>query len=1274
MSTREERERLQSEYSSLIDQRSAIQERLTTQDTPALRSMLARTESSILRIDQELSRTQNTPGASTEAERDAINSEREEARTEASQLIESLAERLAEETGTTREEFFEEHEVQTYYHDLMVYIQGADVTRHVQGSVSVTLGTNDTTNTLSLTLNNTGDLFTITPENIAGIWRLGPDQPYSENEKKAIYDIKNDINRNPFDVGTGDSPGSGSRRWNLAVYGCVFHRMDPVRVWAHNPNSDSDVDEWIPVFTGYLTTKGIQDGWINGESSIQIQATDIRDLMRHMRVDRNSLLYETPGGRNLSGSATPAGAAPAQGVNAATRVRRQERPQDLTFTAARADRDLAIATGQAAPRRNASALEDTIERCNELLQRAANTLGISRSLRFFSDLIRNAADNPMSWAHCSYLQITHALTLGSDHPPIIRNARGDRSPGQNLAARGGIGRMREGLAYYYPDPDTNLNRDAHATDNLGSSERVESFEQDTVKNQALLSRWYKLCLFGSPQRHGCTANPGERLAPKVGLNDFRFWTRAEVEAAGSRTITDDIWAPDMQLVHWLIPSQGANARSDGLIEVGIGPDQVAGERNFTTRYDLMMDMTKMVDYRVSVSGAGDIIFSFPMYDFYPDDYGSEWAPVMKFDHHLVDSTIDDEHSDVPTVFIAVGRMVPVLASTGSSGFAQRFAPGLIPSKTMWSPMLASRFGIKIEIEDFPWIDSPDKLKSIAVVRYQKYLMEADSFACTAASRLMMLPNAPFHMIPRERISLTASVTHTWEIFGEVQTQFDLHGSRYMDIYGIRRNITGGRSLPLSFSAIPGRGDYNTVPFQRVLTGRVDTLRAQGFTPDEIVYGQFEGGNIVYQDGRNNTPARPVSRTQREMIQNVRTALNRVDSLASYRFVQVPFAGIPPAVSGAEVLRRATDMQAIPAGHAALNVVPGFQNVRMGDDAEQLELDYTNLFDAQQTANEAATAVRRVLSAADNQNSRNVAFGSTGIRSVEEIVQQEDSDVITERILNGQPGSSGPTRDQTSAFALQREPARLNIFTCEDCPTIVGFWRDMRAACERILPSLSARARDVLICLSAIETKSGFKMHNNNAGNITARVNLWAGKWHVWAGVQYRSYDTLEEGILNLYNYVEVRVPGSHTILQTGELRFIQHLYSHSYGSAVMGTPEGTQSGLSKMRTAADVLSLAQRLDRDGTIARAPACDPDEQANRTRERMDEINRLNASAAGAHRTTVRRSTPARAGTAAVPPPAGTPGAGTPGAPGVPATPGSPAIPPVFDPASVLIPRST
>lgn len=87
--------------------------------------------------------------------------------------------------------------------------------------------------------------------------------------------------RNPIDSDTGDS------RWPLQNRSIIFHKNDPVRIFLHNPFSAAD--EWLYGFAGFVDQYPVQNDYLTGQSTIQVQCYDIKTLMQKMRVQQNTV-------------------------------------------------------------------------------------------------------------------------------------------------------------------------------------------------------------------------------------------------------------------------------------------------------------------------------------------------------------------------------------------------------------------------------------------------------------------------------------------------------------------------------------------------------------------------------------------------------------------------------------------------------------------------------------------------------------------------------------------------------------------------------------------------------------------------------------------------------------------------------------------------------------------------------------------------------------------------------------------------------------------------
>lgn len=1136
------------------------------------RTQRARTERDRAAANPNLNRIQNTPTANTPAEREAQVASRTEQRQEAENIV-SRARSNGQDTPNNaasngRPLFEEQGEYQVLYHDFIVYIQGADVTPYIQGSLSITMGVNDTTNQCSFTLANTGDIFTITPENVAGKWRLSPGEPFSEYAKKQIYDFKIDENRNPFDM------KSGGRRWDLMQFGCIFHRQDPIRVWVHHPGDEGDF--WFPVFTGYLTGKGLSNDYTNLVSSMQITAVDIRDLMRGMRVQRNTVLSGEVREQTELGVL-------ASGQNVAVRrdVATLGRNSPLFQEAVQEIHSAAQARNGQAP----LSREEKLQRCNAALLRA--TRGAT-GIRLLGDLFRDyipgeTTSYTFAWAGLSFTQISHALTVGGtaavEHHAVNKNgvnqdpARVQATAG-NDSSRGAltesVGRFREGLTYLYPNPTPDRRR---------TSEDA---------NKAILEHWYRLCLFGSPIRRDCDeSNILTRLAPSVALQDCRFWTEAEVRSAGRMTQTDGVWAPDMQLVHWLLPRQGdgtnSTTRVDGtkyqkagttrsttglfeLTVLGNGGNHATNvQREFTDRLSfLLQEVMSVIDYRLWVTGNGDIVFEFPMYDFNPEDFGI-FRSVLEVDKHLLQDDHDDEHGEYNTVVLVSGSYTGYNVGGTTNTGSPNLKP---PTGIAMSLALAARRGFRIDRgHTYNYIRDKDKLDKIALILLQKQIMEASSFSMSFASRVFITPNRPLHDKHIERIGLATSVTNTWDVFGEATTAVDLIGSRGLDIYGVRRSLTGGRALPISFAEIPGANGADTIRSRRDLSTRVSILFKDGLTADEIVFGRIAGNQLIPRPltpGAPQPEPRSTSTFHVESLREVQAALSLghpgggIFSVEEYR----QRLRLGQTVSAAEILNRAVAYEGLGRSDEALNVVGGIQTAR---DQEQ------------EGANPAPTS-----EAVEQANAETNANRPPGIQPpfTEENHVEASGVVIVPTVIPRPLASQSQFRRRqppTDVWEARREDLNPNVYGCVGCSAYTDWARKNNEAIQRAYPRLPQLQREFMMAAALIETnpgndngaatggrRTGTALYNFNFMNVKAFQNAWPGYWYNRPEgareVAYRSFHSAEEGWTDFYQGIHnSRYATAGALFDAGNEHWIERLY-------FLGWSDGFQRFLAGQRS------------------------------------------------------------------------------------------------------------
>lgn len=754
-------------------------------------------------------------------------------------------ERIAEDT--TEEEtqartvgsaphFFSEQDYQVYYHDVVIYIQGADVSDWLEGSVTVKYGLNKDPNTCDFTLNNAANRFVLTPENLAGVWRRSPDSlnnDYDESAKEEIFRFKNDPNYNQPD------PASNGLVWPLSHWGLIFHKYDPIRVWIRNPSAryvDSNlVDEWLPVFAGYLTSFPKRDNHLNAGSSLTMHAEDIRTIMKSMRVNTNTYLFLGEGveAQNPSTSFNP-----------------------------------------------------KVKEANSL--RFGSNKNVHFQTTFFRDLLINGTQTDDPWADLTFKEVVEALTFANDAHVIINNSSSvaERRINQEAIANEIAARKARGETVTPEDekklaavvnakggPGQSTLADSTSTSPTDGSSSTQSrlgrmqrgiFRDHTYPSNRedqieFLERWYSLCAFGTPVRD-------DKDYLRFNLGELRYWTLAEVQNAGLNTKTSLTWAPDAQAVHLIEP--GVNTPALPIFQQYklIDSDNVApSTRLFTTRLELLEKACELIDYRFWVTGTGDLVFEFPQYDFSPKDYG-RWEDVLVFDQHILSEDLDEEASDISTVMVGKKSLTGIVNTQESPEVNTLTSQNIV---VVWSPVLAARLGINTSFREFPRVTDSKRLLQLTYMAFQKQLGTFTRYSISANYRPWIQPNRPIYNKYRARYALTEGVTFTLPVtagsragFTHPTSSMNLNYIRSIDALGVPRYVTGGPSMPIFF----GEQQKNnlTASLNKTISGldsALDSLKANrnALTAESLkkAFDNFGSFLPVGQDFFNILNAPPV---------------------------------------------------------------------------------------------------------------------------------------------------------------------------------------------------------------------------------------------------------------------------------------------------------------------------------------------------------------------------------------------------------------------------------
>lgn len=717
---------------------------------------------------------------------------------------------------------FAEAQYAVYHHDVVVYIQGVDVSDWITGTVTITNNVGTEPNSCEITLDNAMNRWVLTPENITGVWRTSTDYDhadYDESAKKRIYDIKSPIGNNPVDN------QSGGRLWPLDLWSPIFHKGDPIRVWIRNP-LNPEANEYMPMFTGYVHHLELSRAFVSRESTIQVSCQDIRYLMRQMLTNENTVLFVQPGEILTSNaseySSENSGQAEAPQLDAGGGAFSRNFFQNLVVSSSTYANPWANVTlfkmikaltyagpgeaqaivDQASAAADAS-LDDQIRQMEELLasprtdatnreQRQARLAGLraqkeqQQARRSGQSATPQAASNPGILAEPPQYATVSATDQEPRRPPLLADAPVyPQTPGEVESERrnasGRIGRLRKGYLHRFPDTRplaeddevVDLVSDPAATSGAGNGSANSGTPTQSagvvVDGSALMTQWTSVIMFGLPDwvPDGESDNQGVPLDRVITMDasTATYWTLDQVRRTGTHTRSNRACAPDTQLVHVLKPNTGSIG--DAIIQdnnYGV-TDNVNVQRQWVSRLDLLAKACEAVDYKFYVSPSGDLIFEFPQYDFLPKDYNVSanigWQPVYEFDYDLISERYNPEAGEIVNCVIVTGSLTGYTDFIDTPGNAvQELDPESFPHAIAYCPVLTMRHGVNIHTLSLPLLTDRGKLARIAVLLFQRLLSQASHYDMDVAYRPWVGLNRPVVNKEFTRYALTDSVTHT----------------------------------------------------------------------------------------------------------------------------------------------------------------------------------------------------------------------------------------------------------------------------------------------------------------------------------------------------------------------------------------------------------------------------------------------------------------------------------------------------------------------------------
>jgi hypothetical protein len=339
----------------------------------------------------------------------------------------------------------------------------------------------------------------------------------------------------------------------------------------------------------------------------------------------------------------------------------------------------------------------------------------------------------------------------------------------------GIGFFTTGEVYRYANP-----------------KNTKATGKNLIRN---LEAWDNLCLFGT-RRNWWTY----QQCNNVGINSF--WL-------SSIKNKDTSFTPMNGKVHFLIPAEGLNI-SDMIKTSVAGLKNIMGSPEWSTRMSLISTACDMVDYDFSVTGNGDIIFEFPMYDFFPDNYGTN-ASIYSADKHIITDQISDEGGEVISAVEVQGDALTIAGqeiNTQANAAPAGAAIPIVPKAIALSNILVAKYGVRIASKTFTGV-AQGQLHYMATLELQKRLADANKMSIDLAYRPFLRPNRPLLHVTKGRIGRTTSVTLNLNSLRDATVSVAMNcvrtplyiGGTGKNVQQTYQHIFGGPGMTLSYNTV-----------------------------------------------------------------------------------------------------------------------------------------------------------------------------------------------------------------------------------------------------------------------------------------------------------------------------------------------------------------------------------------------------------------------------------------------------------------------------------------
>lgn len=352
-------------------------------------------------------------------------------------------------------------------------------------------------------------------------------------------------------------------------------------------------------------------------------------------------------------------------------------------------------------------------------------------------------------------------------------------------------------------PPTMLNRVAKLQEGIRVNYDVNSTDR---KNQ--LERFNNVVIFGQDPDFTELDSNGDRKFQRQGTRHFLNWEDMFKVGRGSHPWGD--FSVDAGRVHLLLPKD--DHPMSNLISFALTGSSINDKISWASRLELLYEVCDNIDYQMYVSGWGDVIFEFPMYDFDPGDFNPAYEKLFTFEQHTKSDTVDDEGGEEVSGLIISSDRLGEQVRVDGEGNVPPGGPAVHIQlyTTIFSNVLASRIGVQLKTVKRLGITDQNVLTQFGFLEFNKIISEYSKYSFESVFRPYLGVNRPIFAVLRDRLGKVDSLTNTWQIRGDVSTSLDLRYVRrrehLRDANGkflldepVFRSIVGGEATPISYN-------------------------------------------------------------------------------------------------------------------------------------------------------------------------------------------------------------------------------------------------------------------------------------------------------------------------------------------------------------------------------------------------------------------------------------------------------------------------------------------